>query len=498
MRTPQITIHRNGDGLFHGDNGKSYQEVLPGTVPDKLQPHNIEAEQAVIGSLLIDPDAILKLSTRLTPGDFYIERYGWVFEVIQKLHAKNKPANLVVVSDELARRNQLREFGGAAALTELINDTPTSIHAEFYADIVARCAFNRRMIQAAGDIARLCHTDQDDPQDTANRAEEIIFGVTARQRESGLKPILAGMDAYLNRVQYLREHQDSIIGIPTGLTDLDKLLRGLQRSDLIILAGRPSMGKTSLALSIALQAARSYQQRIGLFSLEMSESQLINRLMASETGIDSQRLNFGNIHNDEWPRFIKASEMIAECSIFIDDTPSISAVELRSKARRLYAEHGLDLIVIDYLQLMTGDRKSENRTQEVSYISRSLKALARELNIPVLALSQLSRQVEGRKDKRPMLSDLRESGSLEQDSDVVLFIYRDEYYNADTEFPNIAEIILSKHRNGPTGVFSVYFKKHLAQFVDLEVRHQRLDYVDEQSIPRRAAEAVQDYVQEKY
>ena len=267
-----------------------------------------------------------------------------------------------------------------------------------------------------------------------------------------------------------------VIGVPTGLTDLDKLLGGLQRSDMVVMAGRPGMGKTSLALSIALQAARRLHKRIALFSLEMSDEQLVQRLISAETGIDSQRLRLGDIKEDEWPTFIQATNLLAGTSVFIDDTPAISALELRAKARRLHAEHGLDLLIVDYLQLMRGDSRSENRQQEISYISRSIKALARELNIPILALSQLSRQVESRHDKRPMLSDLRESGSIEQDADVVLFIYRDDVYNQDSEFPNIAEIIVSKHRSGPTGIFSVYFKKHLAQFVDLEVQTQPLEY----------------------
>jgi replicative DNA helicase len=277
-------------------------------------------------------------------------------------------------------------------------------------------------------------------------------------------------------VEYLYQHRGEIIGIPTGLADLDKILGGMQRSDVIILAGRPGMGKTSLALSIALHAARRWQKRVAIFSLEMSDEQLVQRLISAETGIDSQRLRLGDIKENEWPTFIQATNLLSNTSVFIDDTPAISALELRTKARRLHAEHGLDLLIIDYLQLMRGDSRSENRQQEISYISRSIKALARELNIPILALSQLSRQVESRHDKHPMLSDLRESGSIEQDADVVMFVYRDDVYNPDTEFPNIAEIIISKHRSGPTGIFSVYFKKHLAQFVDLEVRRQSLEY----------------------
>jgi len=445
-------------------------------VPDRLQPHNIEAEEAILGSLLIDPDAIIRVSTFLQPTDFYVERHGWIYEAVLDLHERRQPADLVTLSDELTRRDQLDELGGAAYLTSLMNVTPTSIHAEFYGRIVERTAVLRRLIDAAGKIARLAYQDTEDVEEVVDRAEEIIFGVSERRVDRDLRPIRHVLGEYYDRVEYLYQHQGEIIGIPTGLADLDKLLGGLQRSDMIVLAGRPGMGKTSMALSLALQAARRWQKRVALFSLEMSDEQLVQRLVSAETGIDSQRLRLGNIKADEWTTFYQAIKLLSETSIYIDDTPAISALELRTKARRLHAEHGLDLLILDYMQLMRGGTRNENRQQEISFISRSIKSLARELNIPILALSQLSRQVESRHDKHPMLSDLRESGSIEQDADVVLFIYRDDVYNPDTEFPNIAEIIVSKHRSGPTGIFSVYFKKHLAQFVDLEVRTQSLDY----------------------
>ena len=451
-------------------------DTISTTVPDKLQPHNIEAEEAVLGSLLIDPDAILRVSTFLSPNDFYVQRHGWVYESILDLHERRQPSDLVTLSDELERRNQLGEVGGSAYLTGLINATPTSIHVEYYARIVERTAVLRRLIDAASKIAQLAYQDAEDADEVVDRAEEIIFAISERRIDRDLKPIRQVLESFYDRVEYLHQHQGEVIGIPTGLADLDKLLGGLQRSDMVVMAGRPGMGKTSLGLSIALQSARQWQKRVAVFSLEMSDEQLVQRLVSAETGIDSQRLRLGNIKADEWPTFYQAIRLLSETSIFIDDTPAISALELRSKARRLHAEHGLDMIIVDYLQLMSGGTRNENRQQEISFISRSIKGLARELNIPILALSQLSRQVESRADKRPMLSDLRESGSIEQDADVVLFIYRDEVYNPDTELPNIAEIIVSKHRSGPTGVFSVYFKKHLAQFVDLEVRTQALDY----------------------
>ncbi len=450
-------------------------ETLPSTVPDKLQPHNIEAEEAVLGSLLIDTDAILRVSTFLDPADFFVERHNWVFEAIRDLHERREPADMVTLTDELERRGQLGEIGGPAYLSSLINATPSSIHVEYYARIIERTAVLRRLISAAGEIARLAYQDTEDVGEVVDRAEEIIFNVSSRRVSRDLRHIRNIIYNYYDRIEYLYQHQGEVIGVPTGLADLDKLLGGLQRSDVIVMAGRPGTGKTSLALSIALQASRRWQKRVAIFSLEMSDEQLVQRLISAETGIDSQRLRLGRIENNEWATFMQATNLLSNTSIFIDDTPAISALELRSKARRLHAEHGLDLLIVDYLQLMQGDTHSENRQQEISFISRSIKALARELNIPILALSQLSRQVESRGDKRPMLSDLRESGSIEQDADVVLFIYRDELYNPDTESPNIAEIIVGKHRSGPTGTFSVYFRKHLAQFVDLETKLQPLN-----------------------
>lgn len=451
-------------------------DARPAT-PDKLQPHNVEAEEAVLGALLIDADAILRISSRIEAKDFYLQRHAWIFEAIHNLYQRRQPVDLVTLTDELERNSHLADIGGPAFLTDLINATPTSIHAEFYANIVERTAILRRLIEGATQIAKLAYEDVENVDEVVDRAETIIFGISQRHDKRDLRPIRHAIDDYYDRVEYLSQHQGEIVGIPTGLKDLDKLLGGMQRSDLLIMAGRPGMGKTSLALSIALQAARRWNKRIAMFSLEMSDEQLVQRLISAETSIDSQRLRLGQIRDDEWPVLMQATTLLAETPFFIDDTPAISAIELRSKARRLDAEHGLDLVIVDYLQLMRGEsRRNENRQQEISFISRSLKELARELNVPVIALSQLSRAVESRHDKRPMLSDLRESGSIEQDADVVMFVYRDEVYNPDTEYPNIAEIIVAKHRSGPTGIFSVYFKKQLAQFVDLEVRSQPLDY----------------------
>ncbi len=434
---------------------------------ERMAPHNTEAEEAALGSLLLDPDAIFNVASFLSPKDFYREKNGWIYDAIRDLHNRREPADFVTLCDELERRGQLEEVGGPAYITSLINAVPTAIHAEYYARIVERTAILRRLISAAARIAAIAYEDAEDVDEVVDRAEQVLFGVSERRITRDLVSIKQIVAAYYDRIDYLYQHRDELIGIPTSFSSLDKLLGGLQPSDLIIVAGRPSMGKTSLVLSVAQNAARKFNQRIALFSLEMSSEQVVQRLVSAETGIDSQRLRLGDLKDDEWPLFGEATGILSEIPIFIDDTPSISALQMRTKARRLHAEHGLDMIIVDYLQLMRGDTKSENRVQEISAISRSLKGLARELNVPVVAVSQLSRAVEARKDNRPVLSDLRESGAIEQDADVVMFIYREEMYKEDTERKNIADIIVAKHRNGPTGTIHLFFQKELAQFHEL-------------------------------
>ncbi|OQY26265.1 MAG: replicative DNA helicase [Anaerolineaceae bacterium 4572_32.1] len=431
-------------------------------------PHNVEAEEAVLGSLLIDPDAIFRVSTYLEPADFYIERNNWAYEAILALYERREAVDFVTLCDELERRERLQEIGGAAYIIHLINVVPTSIHVEYYGHIVERAAVRRRLIRAATDIAALAYEEAEDIDQVVDRAEQILFGVSQRRLSRDLVPIEQVISKYYDRIDYLYRHGGEFIGVPTGFPRLDRLLGGLQRSDLIIVAARPAMGKTSLALNIAHNASIKHQQRIAIFSLEMSNEQLVQRLISSETGISSHRLRTGQLKEEELPRFTQAANQLSKQSIFVDDTPSISAMQMRTKCRRLHAEHGLDLIIVDYLQLMQGDRRSENRVQEISYISRMLKSLARELNVPVMAASQLSRAVEQRSDKHPMLSDLRESGSIEQDADIVMFIYREEVYNPETPLKNIAEIVVSKHRHGPTGVVELYFEKELTRFMELE------------------------------
>ncbi|MCC6169479.1 MAG: replicative DNA helicase, partial [Caldilineaceae bacterium] len=340
---------------------------------------------------MIDPDAIIKVANFLRAEDFYRERHGWIYEAMSILNERHEPLDFVTLVDELERSGRLEEIGGPAYLTELIAGTPTAIYVDHYARIVERTAILRRLISAAGKIAELAYDESQDVDEVVDRAEQIIFGVSESRIHRDLAPIRAIMPSVVERIDFLTRNRDTLMGVPTGFTMLDKLLGGLQKSDLLILAGRPGMGKSSFALSIAQNAAKRYGARVAVFSLEMSNEQLVQRLLSMETGIDSHRLRLGDVHEEEWPILLEAANMLASTSIFIDDTPAAGVGEVRTKARRLYAEHGLDLIMIDYMQLMTGPSagRSENRQQEISFISRSLKSLARELNVPVIALSQL-------------------------------------------------------------------------------------------------------------
>lgn len=441
-------------------------------------PSNMEAERAVLGAVLIDPDAIIRVANFLRPQDFYRERHGWIFEAVQRLNDRHEPVDYVTLVDELDRNGRLEEIGGAAYITDLVNTTPTAVYVEHYARIVERTAVLRRLISAAGRIAELAYDESQEVDDVVDRAEQIIFGVSESRTHRDLTPVREIMSTVVDRIDFLTRNRDTLMGVPTGFTMLDRLLGGMQKSDLIILAGRPGMGKSSLALSMAQNAARRYRANVAVFSLEMSNEQLVQRLLSMETGIDSHRLRLGDLQEEEWPILLEAAEMLANTGIYLDDTPAASVTEIRTKARRLYADQGLDMILIDYMQLMSGQSggRNENRQQEISYISRSLKSLARELNVPVIALSQLSRAVESRQDKRPMLSDLRESGSIEQDADVVLFIYREDYYIEDTDRANIADVLVAKHRHGSTGTVSLFFRKELTQFRDLEIQRTALEY----------------------
>ena len=579
---------------------------------DVLPPHSAEAEEAVLGSLLIDPAATPRISTFLKPEDFYIVKNGWIYQAILAMGEK---ADLLTVSAELARNNLFEEAGGESYLAQLTISVPTALNVETYAHLVENFALRRRMLNAASEIAKMAY-DQTLPVDqVVEKSEATVFGVTDQRASGQMAPIRKVVDEFFTHIEYLHDHKDEPLGIPTGYPDLDKLTGGLQKGDLIIIAARPGVGKTSLMNNIGYYAAFKHRQRVAIFTLEMGNEQLVQRFVASETGIDSQRLRVGDLRDEEWGSLTKVCMQMSDLYIFLDDTPSLSPLDLRVKSRRIYQEYGLDLIIVDYLQLMQGESggRNDNRVQEISYISRSLKSIARELKVPLIAGSQLSRLVEQRSDKRPMLSDLRESGclagnslvtladsgkrvpirdligktdiavwalnestlkveraiasrafptgtkpihrlttrlgrcveatsnhkfmtfdgwkrldeirvgdrialprtlsssstlaesdiywdevssiceagmtevydltvpglhnfivndiivhnSIEQDSDIVMFIYRDEVYNPDTEFKNIAEISVAKNRNGPTGKANLFFDKHLTSFKNL-------------------------------
>lgn len=437
-------------------------------------PMNLEAEEAAIGGLLVDGEKIIEISQALNHDDFWNERHGMIYSVMLDLYEKALPLDMLIISDELERRGQLKEIGGADYLTKLAsNGNFTSSHTKHYAEIVSRTAFLRRLINASGEIAQLAYQDSPETvQKVATRAQSILDTAISGAIRSSTKKLDELLSSEMER-QMSMKGKDIISGVSTGLRDLDSVLGGLQNSDMIVMAGRPGMGKTSLALSIMLQAAQRLKKRVALFSLEMSDEQITQRLVSADAGINSRTLRLGQLNTKEqWEAFYRSINDLQDVPIFVNDQPALTVQELRLEAKRLHALFGLDMIMIDYLQLMSGQNKrNENRQQEISYISRTLKQLARELRLPIVALSQLSRAVEQRKDKRPILSDLRESGSIEQDADIVMFIYRDSEYYPNTKFPNIAEILVSKHRNGPTAVLQVYFRKHLAQFVDLEIRN---------------------------
>lgn len=440
----------------------------------KIPPQNIEAEQSVLGSLLLDKDALVKVADFLRAEDFYRDDHSQIYQAILRLYEKRKPIDVVTLTDYLETEKKLKEIGGASYLTTLANAVPTAANVVTYAQIIQQKATLRRLISSATTIAELGYDEQTEIETILDKAESTLFSVSQKfikQYFTSVKDVLS--DSF-ERIDKLHREKGSLRGVPTGFRDLDNLLAGLQKSDLIILAARPSIGKSSLALNFAEHAACEQKIPVGIFSLEMSKEQVIDRLLCLRGAVDSWKLRTGNLDDEDFGKLNYAMGVLSEAPIFIDDTPIINAMEIRTKARRLQAEHGLGLIVIDYLQLMHGGTKAslDNRVQEVSEISRNLKGLARELNVPVLALSQLSRAVEHRDNKRPMLADLRESGSIEQDADVVMFIYRDDYYDKETEAQNIAEILIRKHRNGPTGDVQLFWKPEYMRFGTLDKKRE--------------------------
>ncbi len=444
------------------------KELLKAKVP----PQNPQAEGSLIGSLLLDKDAIIKVADIVHSDDFYVEKNGLVFEAILQLFEKREPIDVVTLSEELEKQKVLKEIGGASYLTEMVNNVPSAAHVVQYAQIVAQKATLRRLIEAASEINTLAYGEDEQLDKVLDKAEQTLFDVSQkhlRQNFISIKDVLAES---FDRLDSLHKDKESLRGVPTGFTGIDNILAGLQKSDLIILAARPSMGKTSLALNIAQHVATKEGVPVGVFSLEMSKEQLIDRLLASEAGIDSWKLRTGNLEDKDFEKLNKAMGVLAEAPIYLDDSAMANVMEMRTKARRLQSEHDLGLIVIDYLQLMSGrTNSSDNRVQEISEISRGLKGMARELNVPVIALSQLSRSVEQRSPKIPQLSDLRESGSIEQDADVVMFIYREDYYEKDTDKKNIAEVLIKKHRNGPTGDVELFFQPEQTLFRSIDRVH---------------------------
>ena len=446
---------------------------------DRLPPHDLEAEEAVLGSLVIDPEAIYRVAPFLEPADFYREKHGWAYQACLALSGREEAINQITVAHELARAQRLEAAGGAAFLSHLVSQVPTSVHVEHYAEIVHRLATMRKLIASADDIASIGYEMPPSIDGALNRAEDIIFRLRQGRSQRDFVHIRDVLDRYFEESSLAPEGGDGRLPhIPTGYRDIDKLLGGFQRSDMIILAARPSLGKTSLALNMARNAAMEYGARVGLFSLEMSKMELAYRFLSNESGVDTQRLRLDQLSDEQRTAVMEAMGALSEAPLYIDDSPFLRDADMRSKARRLQIEHGLDFLIVDYLQLMYSSRlagrSGDSRVQEITEISRSLKELARELEVPVLAVSQLSRQVEHRSPPKPLLSDLRDSGSLEQDADVVCFIYRDDAYSTKEDWerqkPNepypkgMAEIIVAKHRNGPTGQVKLFFRERIAKF----------------------------------
>jgi replicative DNA helicase len=450
------------------DNITSFIETEP-TTP-QVVPHSKEAEEAVIGAVLINPEAYYDVAQFLQEDDFYIHRHRWIWQAFTHLHERRIPIDFLTVAEQLSQAGNLAEVGGPAYITALINNVPTSLHAEAYGRIVEETSVRRRMLLAANEIAKLAYQEDVGVDTVMDEAEKAVFGVSERRTTRDLQTIQQVLSDYYDRIDQLSRRDEEIFGVPTGFIDLDKMLGGLQSSDFIIIAGRPGTGKTAFMLTAAKNAGQKHKKHVGIFSLEMSNEQLVQRLIAQETGIDTHRLRTGKLTEEEWPVFTHAIEVLSDTHIFLDDTPGLTPLQLRTKCRRLHMEFGLDLVILDYLQLMSSGARSENRVQEVSYISRNMKILARELNVPVLAAAQLSRAIEQRADKEPQLSDLRESGSLEQDADIVMFIHRPELYEKDTIKTNIAEIKVAKHRNGPVGSVEMVFRNNLAKFENAATR----------------------------
>ena len=439
----------------------------------RILPHSMEAEQSVIGSMIMSRDAIIEASEIITGADFYQQQYGIVFEAMVELHDEGKAVDLVTLQERLKEKDLPPEISSMEFVRDLLSAVPTSANVKYYAEIVAEKAMLRKLIKTTEEISNACYLGKEKTQDILEVTEKKIFDLVQNRGSQEYVPIRQVVLNAIEKIEKASRNQGSVTGIPTGFIDLDYKTSGFQPSDLILVAARPSMGKTAFDLNIAQYMAFHNNVTAAIFSLEMSKEQLVNRLLALESKVDSQNIRTGNLEDEEWAKLIEGANVIGNSNLIIDDKPGISISELRSKCRKYKMEHNLGIIFIDYLQLMTGSGRSESRQQEISDISRSLKALARELNVPVVALSQLSRAVEQRPDHRPMLSDLRESGAIEQDADVVMFIYRDDYYNKDSENKNIAEIIIAKQRNGPIGTVELTWLPNYTKFANFLRKDER-------------------------
>ena len=442
----------------------------------RILPHSLEAEQSVIGSMIMDREAIVVASELITGEDFYNRQYGVLFETMVELNDAGSPVDLVTLQNRLREKDVPPEVSSLEFVRELITVVPTSANIKYYANIVAEKATLRRLIRLNEEIANTCYAGKESLEYILDDTEKKVFQLIQKRSTDDYVPIRQVVMNALDKIEIASKNKGNVTGVPTGFIDLDYRTAGMQPSDLILIAARPSMGKTALALNIAQYVAFKKNLPVAIFSLEMSKEQLVNRMFSLESSVDAQKLRTGQLNDQEWERLIESAGIIGKSNLIIDDTPGISVAELRSKCRKYKLEQNLSMIIIDYLQLMTGSGRTDSRQQEISDISRSLKAIARELNVPLIALSQLSRAVEQRPDHRPMLSDLRESGAIEQDADVVMFIYRDDYYNHDTDKKGISEIIIAKQRNGPIGTVELAWLPEYTRFANLEHRRGKAEF----------------------
>lgn len=438
----------------------------------KIPPQNLDAEKSLLGSILIDEETLADISEHVTAKDFYEKSHSIIYQAIMRLYERHKPVDLLTLTDELKRKKELDLVGGSAYLTELTNYVPTSAHAEAYAELVAQKAVRRRLIKASTEISELGYNEETTTEELLGKAEAEIFSVSDQSLKQDLVSIENILNESFDRIEELHRNKGALRGVRTGYRELDNMTAGFQKSDLIILAARPAMGKTTLVTNLAYNVATASKLPVLFFSLEMSKEQLADRMLSDVSGVEAWNIRTGNLSDEDFGKLSEAMGELAEAPIYFDDTPGLSILEMRTKARRAMHDHPLGLIIVDYLQLMQASGQSYgNRVQEVSEISRGLKLIARELNVPVIACSQLSRSVEARSPQIPQLADLRESGSIEQDADIVMFIYREAYYNPETERENITDLIIAKHRNGPVGKIELYFHPKLLRFVSLDRKH---------------------------